>query len=178
LGKSVYLALIVSILLIPTSCALAQMRTWHDTGGCKGHKLGQCWRLPGQVNACGEPATECCIPASAQLPPSACARRIAAAAAAAARAARNAQLRSAPSLEPLRRCTGDTPQYCPPSAVCPSGYERTSVGCLETKSLVARGLSWVKCRHTVAGSGGGRCLREPGGTYMYYHPPGGGGVRG
>src|ERR1700682_3929165 len=54
------------------------------------------WRLPGQVNACGEPATECCIPASANLPPSPCARRIAAAAA--ARAARNAQLRGAPSL--------------------------------------------------------------------------------
>jgi hypothetical protein len=71
--KCIYLTLITSILLFPLSEAPAQTRTWHDTGGCGGHKLGECWPLPGQVNACGQPATSCCIPTNAHLPPSPCA---------------------------------------------------------------------------------------------------------
>jgi hypothetical protein len=45
--KCIYLTLITSILLFPLSEAPAQTRTWHDTGGCGGHKLGECWPLPG-----------------------------------------------------------------------------------------------------------------------------------
>lgn len=88
--KCIYLALITSIVLFPLCEAPAQMRTWQDTGGCKGHKMGECWRLPGQVNACGQPATECCIPANAQLPPSPCPHRMTPA----ARVERNTQLRN------------------------------------------------------------------------------------